>query len=112
MSIDEYLEQSEVTLKKLEELQEFEVCAMMRDLLNAIRNKDVKTFIDLEFDKKALIKCGFFPKRATYEQIEERINTYFGYESIFEYALQETMWCKFYRYSKGQYDIIEKVNIQ
>lgn len=109
MSLDEYLIQLKNTELKLSQADEFELCAEVRDLIKAIENKDIESFINLSFDIKTLKKSGFFGKKDTYEQMAEKVRWYFGFENVFQYAIKEGNWCPYERYSNGIFDTIKKV---
>lgn len=107
--MNEYLAQLRGTQSLLAEHDEFEVCAEISDLINAIETKNVKKFIQLCFDVPTMKKVGFFKKGSTYEEMAERVRYHFSYENVFEYAIREGLWCKYERYANGIYDIKRKV---
>lgn len=109
MTLAEYIDQLKGVLVKLEAKQEFEICADIRELINAMETGNICKYIELQFDKKELIKCGFFKKGWTCVEMEDRIKTFFGYESVFEFSVREDMWCPYVRYLNGTFDMIKEV---
>lgn len=109
MTLDEYLVQLKGTQAKLTEQEEYEVCAEITELIEAIETKNLKKFMQLNFDIAGMKKVGFFEKKSTYEQMAERVVHHFSLNNIFDYAIREGMWCRFERYAKGLYDIKKKV---
>lgn len=104
-----YIEQLKRTKDALSDKEEYEICAEVQQLIDAIESRDVKTFIDINFDKRGLIKIGFFKKKMSYPEMEERVKTFFDLDNIFEYAIADGMRCPYARYNAGVFDMIEDV---
>jgi hypothetical protein len=98
MTINQYILQCEQHLNKLEQLEHYERCQDMYDLINALKSKDKKRYIDLSFDIDGLVSCGFLKPKSTYEEIEKRIIVFFHLKSIFDYSIiNGGINCSFYK---------------
>lgn len=82
-----------VTLLKLSDFLEIspeELVNKYFQLVGSAHNESIniskkRSFIVNNFDLPGLKKIGFISNITNYEEIEERINTFFGYETIFEH---------------------------
>lgn len=111
LTLVEYIEQLDKTIAKLEDQNEYEMCQEAKALKDAILTQNVEEFIRLSFDVDTLEQAGFFNGiLMTVGEIEERIIKLFGYDSIFQYAFRDGLWCPYERYAQGIYDIFGKVD--
>ena len=102
-TLEDYLEQCESNLRKLESLEMYQRCQEMHDLINSIKERNVANYISLSFDIDGLLKEGFFKKKPTTEQAEKRLVEFFDLESIFHYSLiGGGMLCSFQRDLKNK----------
>ena len=53
---------------------------------------NLKEYIDENFDIEGMRDMGFFTTEKTYEEYAERICTFFGFKTIYEYDLIEIKW--------------------
>jgi len=83
-----------INLLKLGQFLGLETDALLRlyiselpqDMVAELEDARKKTFILANFDIKNLSKAGFIKTKSDFGEIEQRINSYFGLESIFQYA--------------------------
>lgn len=108
MTVKEYIVQLKGTIKKLEVENEFEVCQMANELLECLITKNTDKYIKSQFDIKALNKAGFLKKGMTTQEIAERVCTFFSFDNVFQYSVNEGMFCPYERYTKGMHEIITK----
>ena len=85
--MDEYLKKLNSAINKLLEIEQYERCANIRDLIKAINEKNVKKYIEINFNIPDMKEISFFKKDATTEDMEEKIKSYFGIDSVFKYSL-------------------------
>lgn len=98
LTLEEYVNQCESNIKRLEGFEMYEECQQMLDLVNSIKTKNVKEYIELSFDINGLLEARFFKTKPTTEQAEIRLKKFFDLESIFEYSLLGGgMFCSFHR---------------
>lgn len=111
LTLVEYIEQLDKTIAKLEQQNEFEMCQQAKELKDAILTQNVEEFIRLCFDMDSLKEIGFIPNQAiTLGELEKRIVSFYGYDSIFEYVFLPGVLCPYERYAQGIYDIFSKVD--
>ncbi|MDN3588043.1 hypothetical protein QWY86_15275 [Pedobacter aquatilis] len=56
------------------------------DLVNELNDARKKSYIVANFDLKNLLKGKFLSSKSDFDEIEERITTYFGLDNIYEYS--------------------------
>lgn len=56
------------------------------DIVGELEDAKKKSYIVSNFDVKNLFKAGFIRTKTDFDEIEERIMTFFGLESIYDYA--------------------------
>ena len=104
VTLQEYVDQCEVNLRRLESLEMYERCQEMYDLIKSIKERNVEDYIYLSFDLDGLLEAGFFKSKPTIEQAEKRLIDFFDLESIFHYSLiGGGMLCSFHRNLKKYY---------
>ena len=86
-TIEKYLSELRGDLKFFEQKEHYEWCVGIRDQIKAIEEFDIPAYIRLNFDIKGLTECGFLESGETTDQIADRIRTFFGLESIFDYSI-------------------------
>ncbi len=83
-----------INLLKLGQFLGLETEALLRlylselpqDMVAELEDARKKTFILANFDIKNLNKAGFIKSKNDFDEIEQRINNYFGLSSIFQYT--------------------------
>lgn len=82
---ESYLKTLRVELIDLEEAENYEECAELRDYIKDIEADNLEAFLHAEFDLAGMTDLGFFEVGMTTSKRVERVKQFFGFTSIFEY---------------------------
>ncbi len=89
-NVKKVLHDLKAQLQQLESKQLHENCAAIKQEIDLIESNNEVAYLEFKFDIKGLKKCGFFDKTNDNSKHIERVCTFYGYKSIFEYSKQVT----------------------
>ena len=77
-------------LKHLESFELYENCVIIKREIDLIESNNEVEYMKFKFDVNELEKCGFLNKTNDNSKHVEKICTFFGFNSIFEYSKEIT----------------------
>jgi len=109
MTKQEFFERCHDKMAKMESQEDYEGCAELRNLIRAIKNEDIKSYIKICFDIKTMKKVGFFKPKMTYEEMAERVRVFFGFDSVFEYSFMDPINVHLSHIDRNDQPFIEEI---
>ncbi len=76
-------------LKIAEEKEQYEICAVLKKIIESIENEDVSIYCSVFIDLEGLKEIDFIPPDADIKEARLRLIEFFDLESIFDYHLVE-----------------------
>ena len=87
LPIPTYLIKLRTYLWALEKDENYEECCYIRDMITAIENRDMETYLSLAVPVNDLVENGFLEKGDTLDQINSKLCSFFSIPDLFHYQV-------------------------